>query len=87
MVCRRTAGKGHPNIREWGCSQLHTHETAGTDWNLFICSGVYLELLSSKKITEDVEEEIVGLDDHYHSHMARVRAKFDILVGAEVPSQ
>ena len=73
-------------MRERGCSQLHTHETAGTDWNLFICSGVYLELLSSK-ITEDVEEEIVGLDDHYHSDMARVRAKFDILVGAEVPSQ
>ena len=40
-----------------------------------------------QKVTEDVEEEIVGLDDHYHSHMARVRAKFDILVGAEVPSQ
>ena len=40
-----------------------------------------------QKSPEDVENEIVGLDDHYHSHMARVRAKFDLLVGAEVPSQ
>ena len=32
---------------------------------------------------QDVEEEIMHLDDHYHNHMARVRAKFDLLVGAE----
>ena len=82
-MCRRTAGKGHPSIREWGCSQLHTHETAGTDRN----HGFFLGFFIIKKITEDVEEEIVGLDHHYHSHAARVRAKFDLLVGAEVPSQ
>ena len=89
QVQRCAGGPRAKGIRVLGNGDvlIHTHETAGTDWNLFICSGVYLELLSSKKITEDVEEEIVGLDHHYHSHAARVRAKFDLLVGAEVPSQ
>jgi len=38
----------------------------------------------SNGVPADVEDEIVGLDHHYHSHAARVRAKFDRLVGAEV---
>ena len=32
---------------------------------------------------QDVEQEIIHLDDHYHSNLARVRAKFDLLVNAE----
>lgn len=32
---------------------------------------------------QDVEKEIMHMDDHYHNHLARVRAKFDLLVSAE----
>eukprot|EP00435_Cladocopium_sp_Y103_P074797 s107_g51.t1 len=38
----------------------------------------------SNTAKSDVEQEIVHLDDHYHSNMARVRAKFDLLVSAEI---
>lgn len=38
----------------------------------------------SNGVPKDVEQAIVSLDDHYHSHMARVRAKFDLLASAEI---
>jgi len=38
----------------------------------------------SNGVPPDVEQEIIHLDDHYHSNLARVRAKFDLLVNAEI---
>lgn len=38
----------------------------------------------SNGVPPDVEKEIMHMDDHYHNHLARVRAKFDLLVSAEI---
>ncbi|CAJ1328943.1 unnamed protein product [Effrenium voratum] len=38
----------------------------------------------SNGVPEDIETEIISLDDRFKNHTARVRAKFDLLIDAEV---